>query len=89
MTDGLKHVDASVQLAHKEGIFLTMEPKIFEVVVSGIGTAYKGADQDEASDAYVGYTSDPAYAGAHISMWEDGELVDERQANETDFSDVE
>jgi hypothetical protein len=77
-----------------------MEPKIFEVVVDSdvssgermtrIATSvYKGADQDEASDAYVGYTSDPAYASAHISMWEDGELVDERQANETDFSDVE
>ena len=68
---------------------MDMEPKIFEVTVDGVGCVYKGADQDEASDVYVGYTSDPAYASARISMWEDGELVDEREAGETDFSDVE
>lgn len=67
----------------------SMEPTIFEVTVDNIGSVYKGTDQDEASDAYVGYTSDPAYADANICMFEDGELVEERLANETDFSDVE
>lgn len=71
------------------GKMASMEPKIFEVSVEGVGNVYKGADQDEASDAYVGYTSDPTYADAHICMYEDGEVVEERLANETDFSDVE
>lgn len=66
-----------------------MEPKIFEVIVEGIGSVYKGSDQDDASEAYVGYTSDPAYAGVNITLWEDGEVVDERLANEFDFDEDE
>lgn len=61
------------------------EPVIFEVTVDGVGSVYKGTDGDDASDAYVGYTSDPDYADANICMFEDGELIDERLADETDF----